>query len=94
MPSQLRAHPVDKGQRVIRKSARLFGLSILIALVHGCPDAPRPALVGADPSQPSARAPAVGYRSTTTPYTSRRPAEPTPWREQNERVAPPPRKAE
>lgn len=48
-------------------------------------------LIGADPSDPSARVAAVGYRSTVAPYTSLRPTTPTKWREQNERAAPSPK---
>lgn len=48
-------------------------------------------LAGADPADPSAKVAAVRYRSTVAPYTSLRPAQPSSWREQNERVAPAPR---
>jgi len=61
---------------------------MLATLLHGCAAAPPSPFVGPDPLDAAARAPAVGYRSTVTPFTSRRPVEPAPWREQNERVAP------
>ena len=61
----------------------------LLATLAGC--APAPILAGPDPSDPRARVPAVGYRSTIAPYVSQRPVEPAPWREQNERVAPKPK---
>ncbi len=38
-----------------------------------------------------ARVPPSAYRSTLGSYTSQRPVEPTPWREQNERIAPSPK---
>ena len=48
-------------------------------------------LAGADPADPAARVAGVGYRSTVAPYTSLRPALPSSWREQNDRVAPAPK---
>jgi hypothetical protein len=60
------------------------------ALLAACSALPPP-LAGPDPSDPSARVAAVGYRSTIGPYTSQRPVEPMPWQQQNERVAPAPR---
>jgi len=60
---------------------------VLTLLTHGCSGAPP--LAGADPSDPGARAPPVGYRSTIAPYKSQRPVEPGPWGEQN--IAPQPK---
>jgi hypothetical protein len=72
-----------------------FGvLAILPAvalLIAGCADAPRPPLAGPDPADPGARVPRVDYRSTVGSYRSRRPAEPAPGGEQNERVTPAPK---
>src|ERR1700737_4321458 len=48
-------------------------------------------LAGPDPADPRARVAGVGYRSTVAPYTSLRPAAPSSWREQNDRVAPAPK---
>ena len=48
-------------------------------------------LAGLDPADPSARVAGVDYRSTVAPYTSLRPTAPSPWREQNDRVAPAPK---
>ena len=89
MPSQLRARSVAIGRQIIPR------LSSHLAVgpgqpAAGCTGAPRSPTVGPDPSNPSARTPAVGYRSTTAPYVTRRPVDPAPWREQNERVGPPP----
>lgn len=70
------------------KAALLF---VLAALNAGCANVPPRPLIGADPADPAARVPAVRYRSTIGPYTSQRPVEPSPWREQNERVAPEPK---
>jgi len=59
----------------------------LAATVAGCWAVPPAPLVGADPSNPSARTRSVEYRST--PYKSQRPVEPKPWQEQNRQVTPP-----
>jgi hypothetical protein len=75
-------------------SIKLAVLTILPALalsLAGCTDAPTAPVAGADPSDPGARAPPVGYRSTIAPYKSQRPVEPAPWGEQNQRVAPQPK---
>jgi hypothetical protein len=66
-------------------------LFVLAPLTHGCSGAPPAPLAAADPSDPGARAPRVGYRSTIGSYKSQRPVEPAPWGEQDERVAPRPK---
>jgi hypothetical protein len=63
-------------------------LPAVVLLLAGC-DAPRVPVAGPDPADPAARAPRVDYRSTS--YKSRRPVEPAPWDEQNERVTPAPK---
>jgi hypothetical protein len=55
-------------------------------LLAGCSSVPMVAL--ADPANPATSAPPVAYRPVTAGYESRRPVEPRPWREQNDRVAP------
>jgi hypothetical protein len=66
-------------------------IAMLLALsVAACAAAPRP-FAGPDPSNPSARVAAVSYRSTIGSFTSQRPAEPAPWGQRNERVAPQPK---
>lgn len=66
------------------------GLVAAATALGGCalPSAP---LAGADPADPGARVAGAGYRSTIAPYTSFRPAEPSGWREQNQRVTPSPK---
>jgi hypothetical protein len=71
--------------------ASLLLLLVLASLTPGCSGAPPAPLTAADPSDPAARAPPVGYRSTIGSYKSQRPVEPAPWGEQNERVAPRPK---
>ncbi len=66
-------------------------------LAQGCrTDPPAAPVAGPDPSDPQAPAARSGYRSTLGSYTSQRPVEPAPWREQNWReqnqsVAPAPK---
>ena len=67
----------------------LGGALLACGLLTACA-APPHVVSESHPADPYARAPAVGYRSTTAPYVSRRPIAPAPWREQNERVAPTP----
>jgi hypothetical protein len=95
MPWHLRAWPAAFRRRMTPLSRRLrrpaTALVIAaLAFAHGCTALPNPPIAGADPASPAARTPPVGYRSTVGPYVSRRPAEPAPWREQNQRVAPQP----
>lgn len=48
-------------------------------------------VAGADPADPAAKVPPVGYRPAIAPYTSLRPATPAPWRDRNDAVAPQPK---
>jgi hypothetical protein len=69
-------------------SAAIFVLGLLL---QACSNAPQPPISGADPSSPDARVPAIAYHAVTDGYTTGRPVEPLPWREQNERIAPVPK---
>ena len=72
-----------------RKKLNFAGAVVLLAAgssVSGC--AAPIALSGRDPADPQAKVAAVGYRSTVAPYTSLRPTMPSPWRQQNDSVAP------
>lgn len=69
--------------------ARIIALCLLTA---ACTAAPPPA--GPDASDPGARVPAASYRPVLEGYVSQRPAEPAPWREQNQRVTPAPKAKE
>lgn len=62
------------------------------AFAFGCSsDLPRQ-VADRDPSDPRARVPAAAYRSTVGPYESLRPVEPAPWVQQNQQVAPQPKR--
>lgn len=68
----------------------LAALAVTAFVLGGCMPAAVP-LAGADPADPGAKVAGVGYRSTIAPYTSLRPTAPSPWREQNDQVAPAPK---
>jgi hypothetical protein len=71
----------------------LFDWSLLAAtalVLSGCMPATTQ-IAGADPADPAAEVAPVGYRSTTGPYTSLRPAAPAPWRDRNDAVTPQPK---
>ena len=63
-------------------------LPVAVLLLAAWSDPPVPLSTEPNPADPRAPAPRVGYRSTIAPYKSRRPVEPAPWGEQNQRVAP------
>jgi hypothetical protein len=97
MSAHLRAFDAAVQSAVTRPFQSRFGLLAiglpLALLLAGC-DPPAPPLAGSDPSDPGARAPRVGYRSTISPYKRQRPVEPGPWDEQNQRVAPQPKSSQ
>lgn len=74
-----------------RHLLRLATIGLLTAWLPACSAVTASPSWGPDPSDPSVRVPLAGYRSTIGGYTSQRPVEPRPWREQNERVAPKPK---
>ena len=78
----------------VRFSIRFSAIALLpiaVLILAGWRDAPAPPVVGPNPADPAAPAPRVDYRSTIAPYKSRRPIDPAPWGEQNQRVAPQPK---
>jgi hypothetical protein len=72
----------------VRRSLWTLSLGAVTILV-GCAPHVAP-LSGADPADATARTAAVSYRSTLGRHSSLRPAAPTSWGDQNERVAPKP----
>ena len=73
-----------------RRLGRLATALALAAAIAACSGRPPP-YAGPDPSDPAAPVRAVVAPSTIGPYTRQRPVEPTPWLQQNERVAPAPK---
>jgi hypothetical protein len=82
------------GRRISFPARRsgLAVLGVLLAIVAGNASSGQ-VLLGPPPADPGAGVPPVEYRSTIAPFTSRRPVEPGPWRQENERVAPEPKAA-
>ena len=69
---------------------RTGAITVLLAvafLVEGCAETPKQ-FAGPSPADPSVRIAATAYRPVIVPYDSIRPAEPGPWRQQNEKAAP------
>jgi hypothetical protein len=95
MSARIRAfHTVAETAAAKPFRSKVGVLAVLTAFalqLAACAEAPPAPVAGADPSNPGARTPPVGYRSTVAPYNSQRPVEPAPWGEQNQRVAPPPK---
>jgi hypothetical protein len=74
------------------RSGPLILLLCTALLVQGCRTDPPPSpYTGRDPSDPRAPVARSTYQSTLGSYSSQRPVEPTPWREQNQGVAPAPK---
>lgn len=85
-------HSVACKFHVHRKRLNLAGAVVLLAIGSGVSGCAVPLAVnGRDPADPQAKVAAVGYRSTVAPYTSLRPTTPSPWRQQNDSVAPSPK---
>jgi hypothetical protein len=88
MFAHLRTRPAAmarRGTASIRRQLVALGALLLVAGCTGVPPAP---LSGPNPADPQARVAPAGYRSAFGGYVSRRPSEPQPWTQQNERVAP------
>lgn len=75
----------------LSRALLLLCAAVSAALLTACVSAPSASLASADPSDPHVRGPAAAYQSAFQRYSSQRPVEPSPWREQNERVAPQPK---
>jgi hypothetical protein len=91
MSVQLRTRTPMLRPRRLRQAIALLAVALLAASAQGCATQPTSLYAATNPADPTAKIPAVRYRSTLGPYRSERPVEPVPWREQNERVAPAPK---
>ena len=67
----------------------VVAMSVLLA---ACSVTQQRKVAALDASAADARVPATAYRPVLGGYVSQRPVEPAPWREQNERVAPAPKR--
>jgi len=91
MLAHIRVRPAAMGRRgacTVSIRLRLAVLLTVAAVLCGC-SAASPVEGVPHPADSSARVPAATYRSVTSGYTSRRPADPESWNERNRRVAPP-----
>ena len=82
---------VGSPKKLVRGSVRQSvrgAVAFALLLLAGCAAAPPAPVAARDPSNPGASSAPVAYRGVVGQYQSRRPTDPTPWREQNERVAP------
>jgi hypothetical protein len=94
MPAHACMRAAAVGRQATLPIYRWTGLAAgvaLASLIEACTPVPPLPLAGPDPADPRARVPAVAYRSPVGPYVSRRPVEPLPWQDQNDRIAPAPK---
>ena len=70
----------------------LAAVGLLTLVMQACSASTASPWRGSDPSDASVRVAPAGYRSAMGAYVSQRPVEPRPWLEQNERVAPQPKR--
>lgn len=73
------------GTQRVRTQLYAAGLCLLAA---ACSTPPDRLAADSGPANPDVRSSVASYRSVLGGYTSQRPVEPAPWREQNDRVAP------
>jgi hypothetical protein len=80
-------------QPLLKKHIGPLILLLCTALfAQGCRTDPPPSpYTGRGPLDPPATVPRSTYQSTLGSYSSQRPVEPAPWREQNQGVAPAPK---
>ncbi len=75
----------------LHRLRKLASTLLLAGVVHGCAATPMAPFAGPDPSDGSARIPAVSYHSTIGSFANLRPVEPAPWKKENAPVAPAPK---
>ena len=94
MLAHARLRAAAAARPVVPSMYRWIGLATAAALallIEACTPVPPAPLVGPDPADSRTRVPALAYRSPIGPYVSRRPVEPSPWQDQNDRIAPAPK---
>jgi len=72
---------------------KLASILLLAGVIQGCAAKPLAPFAGPDPSDATARIPAVSYHSTIGFFATQRPVEPATWKKVNEFVAPAPDRA-
>ncbi len=90
MSCQLQAHAAFERLRAASSLRRLCKLaSILLGgVTQGCAATPMVPFAGPNPSDASARIPAVSYHSTIGFFATPRPVEPAAWKKEDEPVSP------
>lgn len=89
-PSEARCAAVRAARGRCPFNGRIVAALTAGALLTACARV-TPPLAGNDPADPAAKVAAVGYHSTIAPYTSLRPARPSPSRERNDGDEPQPK---
>ena len=87
------AWTIRRASRITWQRLAAASLALSVMAFAGCTPGSY-LLVGADPADPAVPVAPVGYRSTVAPYTHLRPAAPKGWQEQNQQVAPAPKRAQ
>jgi hypothetical protein len=83
--------PASASQKAFTARSRVLIVSLSVAgFLSGCSATP-PHPLGPDAANPAMQVNPAVYRSAIGGYVSQRPVAPGDWRQQNERVAPPPR---
>jgi hypothetical protein len=94
MSWQLRAQPPpSRGcdlTSFFRRLRKLASILLFAGVIQGCVATPMSPFAGPDPSDASARIPAVSYHSTIGFFATQRPVEPAAWKKENEPVTPAP----
>lgn len=72
----------------VRRTGAPMRVVALCLIAAACSPSPERLAAGVAAADPAAHVPANSYRPVFSGYTSQRPVEPAPWREQNDRVAP------
>jgi hypothetical protein len=69
---------------------KLASILLLGGVIQGCAATPMGPFAGPDPSDASARIPAVSYHPTIGFFATQRPVEPAAWKKENEPAGPAP----
>ena len=92
MSCQLQAHAAFERPRAASSLRRLRKLASILfgGVTQGCATTPMAPFAGPNPSDASARNPAVSYRSAIGFFATWLPVEAAPWKKEDELVSPAP----
>jgi hypothetical protein len=74
----------------LHRLPKFASILLFAGVIQGCAATPVAPFAGPDPSDASARIPAVSYHSTIGVFATQRPVEPATWKKENKPVAPAP----